>query len=133
MLDWSHNHLSEVQRLVLRRVAIFIGPFTLDTAIAIVKEEGVSQNDVAEAIESLVDKCMVEAGVDTHKTSYRLLDTTRAYASEKLLHSGEHDVIAARHTNFLSKLVEENSWTCLKSNRPHRVQGLLTTHSAILA
>jgi len=97
-LDWSHDHLSEVERLVLRRVAIFIGSFTLDTAVAIVvvEEEGMSQNDVAEAIESLVDKSMVEAGVDTHEISYWLLDTIRTYALEKLLHKGEHDAIATR-------------------------------------
>jgi predicted ATPase len=106
-LDWSHDHLSEVERLVLRRVAIFIGSFTLDTAVAIV-EEGMSQNDVAETIESLVDKSMVEAGADTHETSFRLLDTTRTYALEKLLHRGEHAAIATRHAKFLSKLLEEN-------------------------
>lgn len=89
--------------------AIFIRSFTLDTAVAIVEEEGMIQNDVAEAIESLVDKSMVEAAVDTHETSYRLLDTTRAYALEKLLHSGEHDALATRHANFLSKLLEEGS------------------------
>jgi predicted ATPase len=110
-LDWSHDHLSEVQRLVLRRVAIFIGSFTLDTAVAVVEEEGMSQNDVAEALESLVDKSMVEAGVDTHETSYRLLDTIRTYALEKLLHRGEHDAIATRHANFLSKLLEERATT----------------------
>jgi predicted ATPase/DNA-binding winged helix-turn-helix (wHTH) protein len=132
-LDWSHDHLSEVERLVLRRAAIFIGSFTLDTAVAMV-EERMSQNDVAETIESLVDKSMVEAGVDTHETSYRLLDTTRTYALEKLLHRGEHDAIATRHANFLSKLLEEGATsTCLKSNRLHWAQGLLTTHSAILA
>jgi predicted ATPase/DNA-binding winged helix-turn-helix (wHTH) protein len=125
MLDWSHDHLSEVQRLVLRRVAIFIGSFTLDTAVAVVEEEGMSQNDVAEALESLVDKSMVEAGVDTHETSYRLLDTIRTYALEKLLHMGEHDVIATRHANFSSKLLEERATTtCLKSNRLHRAQGV---------
>jgi len=106
--DWSHDHLSEVEGLVLRRVAIFIGSFTLDTAVAII-EEGMSQNDVAEAIESLVDKSMVEAGVNTHETFYRPLDTTRTYALEKLLHRGEHDAIATRHANFLSKMSEENS------------------------
>ena len=57
-----------------------------------------SQNDVAEAIESLVDKSMVEAGVNTHETSYMLLDTTRTYALEKLLQRGEHDAIATRHS-----------------------------------
>jgi len=132
-LDWSHDHLSDVQRLVLRRVAIFIGSFTLDAAVSIV-EEGMSQNDVAEALESLVDKSMVEVGVDTHETSYRLLDTTRTYALEKLLHREEHDAIASRHANLLSKRLEERATsTCLKSNRLHRAQELLTMHSTILA
>jgi predicted ATPase len=93
-----------------------------------------SQNDVAEALESLVDKSMVEAGVDTYETSYRLLDTTRTYALEKLLHREEHDAIAARHANLLSKRLEERGTsTCLKSNRLHRAQELLTLRSAILA
>jgi predicted ATPase len=52
---------------------------------------------------------MVEAGVDTHEISYRLLDTTRAYALEKLLQSGEHDALATRHAKFLSKLLEETA------------------------
>jgi len=108
-LDWSHDYLSEVERLVLRRVAIFSGSFTLDNAVAIVDEEGMSQNDVAETIEGLVDKSMVEAGLDTHETSYRLLDTTRAYALEKLLQSGEHDAIAARHADFFVRPLQENN------------------------
>jgi predicted ATPase len=108
-LDWSHDRLSDVERLALRRLAIFIGSFTLDGAIAIVEQEGMDQNDVAETIESLVDKSMVEAGVHTHEASYRLLDTTRAYALEKLVHSGEHDAIAIRHADFLSKPLEKNS------------------------
>jgi predicted ATPase len=115
-------------------VAIFTGSFTLDTAVAVVEEEGVSQNDIAEALESLVDKSMVEAGINTQQTSYRLLDTTRTYGLEKLLNSGEHDAIATRHSNFLSKLLEERAIsTCLKPNRLRWAQELLTTHSAILA
>jgi hypothetical protein len=74
----------------------------LNTAVAIAEEEGMTQNDLAEAIESLVDKSMVEARVDTHEASYTLLATTRAYAFEKLIHSGEHDAIAARHAYVLS-------------------------------
>jgi predicted ATPase len=68
-----------------------------------------SQNDVAETIEGLVDKSMVEAGLDTHETSYRLLDTTRAYALEKLLQSEEHDAIAARHADFFVRPLQENN------------------------
>jgi predicted ATPase/DNA-binding winged helix-turn-helix (wHTH) protein len=106
-LDWSHDHLLDLERVVLRRVAIFIDRFTLEAAIAIVQEEGIDQCDVTNAIVSLVDKSMVEAETDMCETSYGLLCTTRAYALEKLLDSGEHDSIATRHANFLIKLVEE--------------------------
>jgi predicted ATPase/DNA-binding winged helix-turn-helix (wHTH) protein len=121
-LDWSHDQLSEVQRLVLRRVAIFVGSFTLDTAVAVVEEQGMSQNDVAEALESLVDKSMVEAGIDTHETSYRLLHTTRTYALEKLLHRGEHDAIATRHATLLSRPLEENTVDLFEIPSPFRTR-----------
>src|SRR6266700_7788764 len=107
-LDWSHDHLSDPERVVLRRVAIFIDRFTLEAAIAIVQEEGTDQCDVTNAIVSLVEKSMVEAEIHTCETSYRLLETTRAYALEKLLDSGERDSIANRHANFLIRLLEEN-------------------------
>jgi hypothetical protein len=108
-------------------VAIFIGSFTLDTAVAIAEEEGMSENDVAGAIESLVDKSMIEAGVDTQQTSYRLLDTNRTYALEKLLHRGEHNAIATRHANLPSTLLEESSVDPfeMQSSAP----GLLVTQS----
>jgi predicted ATPase/DNA-binding winged helix-turn-helix (wHTH) protein len=104
-LDWSYDRLSEVERLVFRSVAIFLGWFTLEAAIGIVQE--IRQNDVADVIGRLVDKSMVESEIQRHQTSYRLFETTRSYALEKLLHSGEYDPIAGRHAKFL--LLAENS------------------------
>jgi predicted ATPase len=104
-LDWSHDHLSEVERLVLRRVAIFVGWFTLEAAIAIVAEAEIRQNDVADAMEGLVGKSVIEAEIERRETPYRLLDTTRCYALEKLLYSGEYHSVAYRHA--MIKLQEE--------------------------
>lgn len=107
-LDWSHDNLSEVERVVLRRAAIFVGHFTLEAALAVAEEEGMGQPDVADAVRSLVDKSLIAVRIDSRGTFYRLLDTTRSYGLEKLATSGEHDSIAARHANFSIQLLENN-------------------------
>ena len=107
-LDWSHDHLSEVDRVVLRRVAIFIGHFTLEAALAVGKEGEIGQFEIEGAVENLVNKSLMGVRTSSRGTLYRLLDTTRCYALEKLAVSGEHDSIAARHANFSIQLLESN-------------------------
>jgi predicted ATPase/DNA-binding winged helix-turn-helix (wHTH) protein len=108
-LDWSHDHLSEVERVVLRRVAIFIGHFALEAALAVAAEREISRTDAADAVRTLVDKSLIAARTGSRETLYRLLDTTRSYALEKLVASGEHDAIAACHANFSIQLLEASS------------------------
>jgi predicted ATPase len=107
-LDWSHDQLSEVERAVLRRVAIFIGHFTLEAALAVGKEGQIGQSEVEGAVENLVNKSLIEVRTSSAATLYRLLDTTRYYALEKLAASGEHDSVAARRANFSIRLLESN-------------------------
>jgi predicted ATPase/DNA-binding winged helix-turn-helix (wHTH) protein len=105
-LDWSHDHLSEVERVVLRRMAIFRGRFTLEAALAVA--EGIGRTDITDAVGSLVDKSLIEPRIDSREASYRLLDTTRSYAFEKLVASNEYESVAARHANFSIQLLEAN-------------------------
>jgi predicted ATPase/DNA-binding winged helix-turn-helix (wHTH) protein len=107
-LDWSHDHLSGSEQAVLRRVAIFAGHFTLEAALAVAAEEGMGESAVADAVGSLVEKSLIGVRIDSRGTFYRLLDTTRSYALEKLTTGGEHGSIAARHANFLIQLLESN-------------------------
>jgi predicted ATPase/DNA-binding winged helix-turn-helix (wHTH) protein len=107
-LDWSHDHLSEVERVVLRRVAIFIGHFTLEAALAVGKEEEIGQLEIESAVENLVNKSLILVWPSHRGMLYRLLNTTRCYALEKLAASGEHHSIAARHASHLSQLSENN-------------------------
>jgi predicted ATPase/DNA-binding winged helix-turn-helix (wHTH) protein len=109
MLDWSHDHLSEVERIVLRRVTIFVGCFTLEAVLKVAEEEGIGHSEVADAVGSLVEKSLIGSRFDHQEISYRLLDTTRSYASDKLIASGEHDTIAARHANLMIQFLEANS------------------------
>jgi predicted ATPase/DNA-binding winged helix-turn-helix (wHTH) protein len=107
-LDWSHDHLSEVERVVLRRVAIFIGPFTLDAALAVGEEGGIDQSEIEGAVENLVNKSLIVVWPSYRGMLYRLLDTTRSYVLEKLGLSGERHSIAARHANFSIQLLESS-------------------------
>lgn len=113
-LDWSHDHLSEVERLVLRRMAIFRGRFTLEAALAVAEEEGIGRTDITDAVGNLVDKSLIEPRIDSPEASYRLLDTTRSYAFEKLVASNEDESVAARHANFSIQLLESNRTDLLK-------------------
>lgn len=108
-LDWSYDHLLEIERTVLRRVAIFIGQFTLEAALAVVDEEGIDRSEIEGAVENLVNKSLLVASPGYQGTMYRLLNTTRAYALAKLATSGELRVIAMRHASHLSQLSERGS------------------------
>ncbi|MBV9889593.1 MAG: winged helix-turn-helix domain-containing protein, partial [Rhizobacter sp.] len=95
--DWSHDLLSEAERVVFRRLAIFVGSFTLPAAVAVVAGEGVASRDVAELLAQLVAKSLVVADVSHHPVAYRLLETTRAYALQRLLETDESMRHAALH------------------------------------
>jgi predicted ATPase/DNA-binding winged helix-turn-helix (wHTH) protein len=107
-LDWSYDHLSEVERLVLRRVAIFIGHFTREAALAVGKDGEIGRSEVEGAVENLVNKSLIGVRTSSRGALYRLLDTTRCYALEKLAISGEYDSIGGRHANFSIQLLESN-------------------------
>jgi predicted ATPase/DNA-binding winged helix-turn-helix (wHTH) protein len=107
-LDWSHDHLSEHERVLLRRVAIFVGHFTLEAALAVAEEVGIGQSEIASALGNLVNKSLIGVWTSPRGPCYRLLDTTRAYALEKLATSGEEDSVAERHASFSIQMLENN-------------------------
>ena len=105
LLDWSYTFLTEPERLVLQRLSIFVGLFTLTAAQAIVREGGLDDTQVLCVLDSLVAKSLVSAVAGQETTRYRLLETTRVYAMEKLEASGEKPAIAARHTQYFASLL----------------------------
>jgi predicted ATPase/DNA-binding winged helix-turn-helix (wHTH) protein len=104
-LDWSHNLLSGTEQLVFRRLAIFVGGFSLAAALR-VASEGLDPAELTETVATLVDKSLVTSD-RTAAMHYRLLETTRAYAWQKLSESGEDQKIARRHCEQLTEALEE--------------------------
>ena len=105
-LDWSHDQLSGGEQVVLRRLAIFVGHFTLEAVLAVAEEEEIENSEIVETFGNLVNKSLVGVWTSSRGPSYRLLDTTRSYALEKLANSGEHASIAARHASFAIQMLE---------------------------
>jgi predicted ATPase/DNA-binding winged helix-turn-helix (wHTH) protein len=93
--DWSYQLLSPEEQAALRRLAVFIGSFTLDDACAIVGHG--QPADVGDWMASLVDKSLVVANPSGPTLRYSLLETTRAYAQQKLAEAGEADTYRRRH------------------------------------
>ncbi|MEA2822345.1 MAG: hypothetical protein QOJ86_4349 [Bradyrhizobium sp.] len=95
-LDWSHELLPETERRLLRRLAVFAGGFTVDSAAAVVADAGLDTAMVTDCIANLVTKSLIALDPAPGAVRWYLLETIRAYALEKL---GEHTEahIAAQH------------------------------------
>jgi non-specific serine/threonine protein kinase len=103
-IDWSYALLTQTERCVLRRLAVFAGNWTLEAAEAVVAEGEVPPCDVLSIVGSLVEKSMVQFD---HRTGrYRLLETVRLYALEHLVDLGEERTTRLRHLDFYLGLAE---------------------------
>ncbi len=100
MLDWSFDLLSERERAVLRRLANFAGGFTLEAASSVASDEVVDEFAVIDLLSQLVGRSLVVADTSEGNARYRLLETTRAYALEKLVEAEEMDAIRRRHAQY---------------------------------
>ena len=99
-LDWSYQLLPEPERVVMRRLAVFVGDFTAEAASLIAAGGEIAASAVVLSLASLVTKSLVTVEVGSGITLYRLHETTRAYAIEKLVESGEFEQVARRHANY---------------------------------
>jgi predicted ATPase len=105
-MDWSYELLPETEQLILRRVAVFQGDFTIDAAAAVATDDRIGSADVFEAIANLAAKSLILTDITSDVTYHCLLDTTRAYALEKLSESGEIARVRALHAEYYRGLFE---------------------------
>ncbi|WGD50310.1 winged helix-turn-helix domain-containing protein [Bradyrhizobium sp. CB1650] len=108
MLDWSYNLLSDLERLVLCRLSIFVGEFTITAARDVATEAEFEDAHVMQAVTDLVAKSLISTKSGQKSTNYRLLDTTRAYALAKLADRGEADRIARRHAETFCRYLNDD-------------------------
>ena len=134
-LEWSYGLLSELERDVLRRLAVFVGQFTLEAALAIVTCPAIDEGLVFGAIDSLVAKSMVAARPTGAMMRYRLLEATRTYILEIRAEAADLADLPVRHARYFQRWLDETAaeWPTLSSaaERASRVADLVEVRAAL--
>jgi predicted ATPase/DNA-binding winged helix-turn-helix (wHTH) protein len=107
MLEWSHDTLSDLERTVFRRLAVFKGDFTLQSSGMVVRCPQLTATDIHRGVARLTEKSLLSADIRGDVVYYRLLDPTRAYAFGKLLASGETRAIQKQHAEHCRARFQE--------------------------
>ncbi|MGE8408960.1 MAG: ATP-binding protein [Pseudomonas sp.] len=111
-LDWSFQLLEDSERTCLRRLSVFRGGFTLASALALVSDERLGREQVLDAVSQLVTKSLLNVDVGDEEVFYRLLDTTRCYAMDRLQQVGERPAALKRHAERCLAIMQqaERDW-----------------------
>jgi predicted ATPase/DNA-binding winged helix-turn-helix (wHTH) protein len=104
--DWSYNLLPPKQKMVLRRLGVFPCAFVMEAACAVIAEDALDPADVLEAVCELTAKSLVVADIACSPVRYNLLETSRAYALQKLHDNGERDHAERRHLSYVSARIK---------------------------
>ena len=108
-LDWSFDLLTDVERIVFRRIAPFASYFTLEDARYVAGERHWREGEIFDAIAGLAGKSLISTRLVQGQPQYRLLDTTRSYALDRLGEHAEADAIFLRHAQYTVKQLEPQS------------------------
>ena len=103
-VDWSHNLLTEPERVLFRRLAVFLGGFDLAACQMVVCDKDLARHQVLDLLALLVDKSLVIAETVEGPTRYRFLETIRQYAQEKLTESVDAAAVRDRHRDYYTAM-----------------------------
>ena len=105
MMDWSYDLLNEHEQMLLRRLAVFVGGFSFEAAEIVASSDQLPIFEILDLLSRLVETSLVT--FEEHpRPRYRLLETVRQYASDRLVEAGEADETRRRHAGYFGELVE---------------------------
>jgi predicted ATPase/DNA-binding SARP family transcriptional activator len=105
-IEWSYRLLTDEERVLLRRLSVFHGTFSLDAVEGVCAEPAATSASTLDLVTGLLDKSLLLCDPGDAGTRYRLIETVREYAAEKLRDVGETDAIRERHARFFVSLAE---------------------------
>jgi len=105
-IDWSHELLSDAEKLLFRRLGVFVSGWTLEAAEAVCSAEPLRQADILPVLTHLVERSLVVAEEQDGEARYRLLETIRQYARDRLVESGEAEAQRRAHRDYFRGLLE---------------------------
>jgi DNA-binding SARP family transcriptional activator len=106
-MEWSFALLSAREQVLLRRLSAFAGTFTLEAAEAVCAGDPLEPEDILDGVAALVDRSLVEMNADRGVARYRLLETVRQYAAERLDEAGERDALETAHATHYLRMAAE--------------------------
>jgi tetratricopeptide (TPR) repeat protein len=105
-IDWSHQLLTEEERVLLRRIAVFVGGFTLEASEEVCSGKGIEEYEVLDLVAQLVDKSLVTVAEQDGEARYWMLESIRQFGREKLEESTEEPEVLRRHAEHYLALAE---------------------------
>jgi predicted ATPase/DNA-binding SARP family transcriptional activator len=123
-IEWSYALLSERERVLLQRLSIFAGDFTLNAAESVGSDVDLDAADVLDVLAALVDKSLVVVREDAGTARFQLLETIRQYATSRLRESGHFHRVCTRHAKTYLDLAAEAAPHLITRDRPQWVQRL---------
>jgi predicted ATPase len=140
LIDWSYDLLSEAEKSLLGRLSVFAGGWTLDAAEEVCAGNGVDRGAVFDLLTSLFDKSLAIAEERHAATRYRMLETVRQYARDRLLENAEEARWRTRHLAYFLRLAEDAEprlmgpdqaiWLDLLETEHDNLRGALTWSSS---
>ena len=106
-VDWSYELLADAERRLLARLSVFSGGWTLEAAEQVCGGRGIDSSDILDLLSRLVDKSLVIVDEAGEERRYRLLETIRQYARDRLVQSGDIAAISGAHLDYLLALARE--------------------------
>ena len=107
LIDWSYDLLHEPERAVLARLSVFAGDWDMEAAEAVCVGDGLEAWEVLDLVTALADKSLLVVEPHEERMRYRLLETVRQYAGDRLLEGGGGAAARARHRDYFLRLAEE--------------------------
>lgn len=110
-IDWSFQLLSEPERILMRRLSVFVGSFTIEAVETVCTGDGLAREEILDRMTDLIDKSLVVVIElrEGHAARYRLLETIREYAHEKLEAQGEGNALGGRHALHYCQIAKKPS------------------------
>ena len=115
-LDWSYDLLPRVEQIILESISVFRGSFDLHSAVAVSAGARSNGSELLDDLASLVEKSLLSVDFSGEKPTYRLLETTRAYAYNKLVLSGEDRNVIKRHARYVGDFFSQAETHSLQSD-----------------
>jgi len=124
-IEWSYDLLSEKERILFRRLAVFAGGWTLEAAEEVCGGNGIESSDILDLLSQLINKSLVMVETSAGEARYRRLETIRQFAREQLAQSGEVEQIHTRHLKYFLELAERSEpvlWSIVEQGAVNRLE-----------